>query len=576
MLQDTLDFLHRLRIFADLREEELYDLAQLCKRYTYRRGAIIAYQRDVADRLYIVRSGRLEAFEVDDAGVVARARRYLPGDYFEDEWLFAPGVHRATVRAAADGELLSIRQADFVNFIDTHPDAVLELSPTAWETVDRMGGGGEVQATINRLSLLPGEIVEFESRRTGLLLVLGMGGPLLAAVGLLIGYFALRIGVTGLRGQAVLLGFLALFELIAMGWALYNYLDWYNDYLVVTNKHLVHKEFNLRTFAGEIQKIPLDQLQSMRVLRPSLLETILGLGTIQVTTASATRGLSFNHIRRPELVEQTVNRVRSRERVLDESRARKAVRQSLEQYFRVPEDTRPIADSDETAPAAKPRGRAKRRGPRTEEGDTITYGRHWFVIIERAWWAILLLLLTAGALLVGGRYIPALSSGPALLAAGVLLFIELFVIFYYYENWRNDIFQVSRDMVIDVDRGPFGFTESRKTAPLNNVQDVRSRIPNLIATILGYGDVLIDTAGASSNIIFEDVYDPNGVQAEIFRRRDQLRELQRTRDAVSRRQELVLMLDEYQQLQEQERIPRRTPPLDATVPDDPPSVPPAV
>jgi hypothetical protein len=116
--------------------------------------------------------------------------------------------------------------------------------------------------------------------------------------------------------------------------------------------------------------------------------------------------------------------------------------------------------------------------------------------------------------------------------------------------------------VVDIDRQPFGFGESRKQAELNNVQNISSDRPGLLPTIFNYGNVIIETAGATADIVFESVSNPNRVQSEVFKRRDQYRQLLRRREGEQRRKEYAVLLDVYQQAREQDLIPRRTPPPD--------------
>ena len=127
------------------------------------------------------------------------------------------------------------------------------------------------------------------------------------------------------------------------------------------------------------------------------------------------------------------------------------------------------------------------------------------------------------------------------------------------EDWRNDTFQVNDRYVIDIDRKPFGFSESRKQAELSNVQNINSDRPNFWATVFNFGNVIIDTAGAQADIVFETVSNPNQVQSDIFKRRDQYRRQQAIKQGDQRRKEYAVLLDVYKQAEEQGRIPRRTP-----------------
>jgi uncharacterized membrane protein YdbT with pleckstrin-like domain len=141
-----------------------------------------------------------------------------------------------------------------------------------------------------------------------------------------------------------------------------------------------------------------------------------------------------------------------------------------------------------------------------------------------------------------------------------LWFINFLWFVWVFEDWRNDTFQVTDRYVVDIDRQPFGTGESRKQAELGNVQNVNADRPGLLNTIFNFGNVNIETAGASADIVFEMVVNPSRVQSDIFQRREKFAQGQRIREGQQRRKEYAVFIDAYQQATEQNRLPeRRTP-----------------
>jgi membrane protein YdbS with pleckstrin-like domain len=139
------------------------------------------------------------------------------------------------------------------------------------------------------------------------------------------------------------------------------------------------------------------------------------------------------------------------------------------------------------------------------------------------------------------------------------ILITLFWLVWRYEDWRNDKFQLTQLDVIDIDRKPFGFGESRKQAPLSNIQNVTAERPGFFATVFDYGNVHIETAGAEAEILFDKIPRPSRVLTDIFRRLEENREQQRRREGETRREEYAVLLDVYKQELERDLIPRRTP-----------------
>jgi hypothetical protein len=101
----------------------------------------------------------------------------------------------------------------------------------------------------------------------------------------------------------------------------------------------------------------------------------------------------------------------------------------------------------------------------------------------------------------------------------ILILFVMFILFcvavYEYVDWMNDIYQVTPDQVVDVNRSPFG-TEDRKAAPLENILSTEYKRIGIFGVLLNYGTVMIMVGGAQFR--FEDVADPPSVQQDIVRR----------------------------------------------------------
>jgi uncharacterized membrane protein YdbT with pleckstrin-like domain len=568
------EFLARLPLFKNLDDEALDALTSIAREYEFDQGAVLAYQRDVADKLYIVRRGRLFARTVDERGIVRETQPYQPGDRFKDIWLFLPQAHGATVKATSDGRVIVIDHEDFLRFLHHYPDALdaLEpvfddtgelqagLEPGAWEEALKLQAGVAPQAD------QPGALVEYWSRRSRWLLLL----KVLPLFGL---YFLFMALFFFLRGSLPLLTlqmpsiviptFLTLFfgALIAFYW-----LDWRNDYFIITESHIIHSEFSLTPGSiGRLeQSTPIDRVQSVEVEKPNLLSNILNIGAVRITTAAHTGVLYFDYLDDPIVVRDTISRLRQLVRELDAGREQATLRGILEEHFQVGQAvTEVIPGEGEIYPPFKANASWLQRlrdrySARVVQGDVVTYRRHPIVLLGYVRFPLALLILVTAVVIIL-RFVYSLELGFFWLAPGGLWLFAFGWFIWMVEDWRNETFQVTRNYVIDIDRSPFGTGESRKQAPLTNVQNVNADRPGLLPTLFNYGNVYIETAGATADITFESVMKPNQVQQDIFERREQLRRQQQRQEGERRRKELALMFDVYQQAVEQGRIPRRTP-----------------
>ena len=577
-MTSKLDFLAQLPMFEALNEAELVALGRISHEYEFEKGAVIAYQRDVADSLYMVRSGRLFARSMDERGIVRETHAYGPKDYFGVRWLFHEHAHPATIRATEAGHLLIIRGSDFLEFLDKNPFVLDKLEPfydiegqlasglpeEAWDMATRIRVRADKRSAA--VSLLPDELVEYSSRRSRWFLLLRTLGPFLVMIILpLIAYLLIEsISPTIASTIALLIGFVSLLFL------LFRVLDWSNDYFVITNKHLVHREFDLRSFRTNINKIPIEKVQSVEIDKPSLIANIFNIGTARITTAAAAGILFFDNIDDPIRVKDTLDRLSRQVRTLDAGREQATMRQSLEKYFQVEPAFSPVENGEgQTAVTKAPESLwtrfRKRYAWRLDENGVVTYRKHYFILFREAAWPLLTFIVLTLIWLLLTRLLA--TIGPQLgIAFAILFLIDLGWIIWEVEDWRNDTFQLTDRYVIDIDRKPFGFGESRKQAELANVQNVNADRPGLIPTLFNYGDVVIETAGATADITFEDVPNPSVIQSDVFRRRDTQQQAQRMAEGERRRKEYAVLLDVYKQAEEQGRLPRRTPKFEE-VPD---------
>ncbi len=577
-----LELIAELPIFHDLSDAAKAAIARIATEYAFTRNAVVAYQRDVANGLYIVKEGRLFARGLDASGRAREGltRSYEAKEYFQDIWLFVPGVHAATVKGSSEeGRLLIIPGPAFHKLLEDYPAIIDELAPrddgdvhyglseAAWQEAQKLKLRRQVRAS-SAGAMLPEERLEYFARRSVWLLAGRLLVPVLLLLAAVVIFFVMPTD-TGLQ-RALKVGAPALMILIGLVWLVLRLIDWRGDYFVISNRHLTHHEFDLRHFRVRLIKIPIGKIQTVEVLKPSFLANLFNVGTARVTTAAAAGKVLFDYIDRPIEVKEVLERLVGQYRTVESAQTQALMRQSLEKHFGVPAPLKPT-DPGAAPPARAPRPMgffarlAHRFAWRVEEGTTITYRKSLFVLFKRIALPALGLLLLG--IFIGGALYLDVTPWIIVLASVACGLGDMAWFVWQLEDWRNDIFQLTDRFVVDIDRTPFGFGESRKQAPISNIQNVNATRPNFLATLFNYGFVSIDTAGAAADIVFEYVPNPEVIQSDIFQRLDEFRLQQRAREGSERRDEYALLIDVYRQAMEQQRIPERTPREYAENPD---------
>ena len=583
------EFLQQHQLFENLDEAYLAALAKITDEVQFENGAMVAYQGDVADCLYIVKSGRLytetRENDIQNNSYVVNTGNYITGNYFGDEWLFEPNVHPANIKADSrqgnPATLLIIKGTHFVRFLLQYPEAlpglepeydfvndeeiiVAGLSPAAYAEAQKLFSKAKRRRTV--ISILPDELVEYSARRSRLYLLVQIFIPVLALLtipALIYSFFLSQPPDSFIYRFRIWVPSFFLFIFLII--VLFQILDWSNDYFVITNRRVVHREFDLRTFRVDIKTARIGQVQSVEIAKPTFISNLLNFGTARITTASAFGTIFFDNIDNPILVKETLDHQSNLVKTLDASKEQSMLRETFSEHFAVQPQYEAIGEKAVPLPPVKSRFqdsfwvRFRRRYQwRVEEENVIIYRKHIIVLLMESIIPLGLALLGVLVTFILMRFLQFTFS--QLLPALILFYsIDALWLIWRVEDWRNDMFQLTDRLIVDIDRRPFGFGESRKQALLSNIQNVNAYTPGLIHTIFNYGNVEIETAGAESNLMFEDIPYPTVIQSDIFAQLENMLDQQRRRQRGSRHKEYALLLDVYQQTMEQEQIPTRTP-----------------
>ncbi len=113
---------------------------------------------------------------------------------------------------------------------------------------------------------------------------------------------------------------------------------------------------------------------------------------------------------------------------------------------------------------------------------------------------------------------------------------------YEYIDWSNDLYQVTSDQVIDINRKPFG-EESRKSAPLDNILGLEYKREGIWAILFNYGTVFITVGGTQFN--FQNVADPPAVLQDIRWRQQTRAQKKKDLEGIAERDKMIEWLALY-------------------------------
>jgi CRP-like cAMP-binding protein/membrane protein YdbS with pleckstrin-like domain len=558
----SLHALQRLReapLFGRLPLEDLKLIADSTGQTSYRQGTVIYHQGELSTTFYVIASGRV-ALSTKSGDVESQVITHLgPGDFFGERSLLTGRPRETSVQAVEDTKVLYLNKRDFDRLLGALPSVKTALT---------------LEAKARELML----IRRFPWQREGeILLALARKHPYALVRSLWILVFPL-IGLAAVLALARVFDWHGLWvylmcavaTMCAAALTLWLWADWRNDYYVITSKRVVHMEKTILLRESQ-DEAPLESIQDISILMPSIVGRLLGFDDLSIQTAGAKGRVTFSTVGQATWMRDKLFQQLDLLRTEEKAQQKDAIRHRLQMQLGPPEvESLVAADSEPLSPReAAPTPQTvndKRRSMRAalsalrgyliphmriERDGVVTWRKHWFRLIDKTAGSAILLVVLAQLALAART---GLLSPPANLRdvfwtvflLGVA--VGLFLIWYRYEDWRNDIYQLTDERIIDVERLPLGLREERREASLSMIQDIGYEIPGPIANLLDYGNVVIETASREAVFTFSWVHQPRRVQEEVFARMDAYREREKQGQRERRTDELLDWFGTYADL----------------------------
>jgi hypothetical protein len=541
----TIRLLQREYLFRGLDADQLAWVASRFRKVTLDRNTVVYSEVGPADCFYIVLDGQVHVTRK-----VRDKERLLnimgEGDFFGGRALLFDQPRTETVTTVEKTTLLRLNKDRFSTLLNDFPQIRLNLSATA-----------ESRRLAHKMQfswLDPDEVIYYLNRKHNIFLLTSLILPiLLAIISIPILIFAYNAETTPfVNTVAWITGALMLFGGIGLG--IWNAVDWGNDYFIVTSRRVIWLEKVVGLYDSR-REAPLTRVLSVNVFT-SQIGRILKFGDVNVRTY--TTGILMQHMDKPYEFASFVESYRERAKLISKEEEARDMAQALEQALQArlsgPQVILPAEDAVAPTAAAKTEEPKKKTSSlrenintflkvRYEQGDTITYRKHWWLLIRRIWlplFGIVGVLVFWGVLAAMGSEL--ISS---LLVDVALIFTFLFslvALIYQYVDWRNDIYRLSTTQIFDIEKKPLG-REMKKTANLDTILSIEHERANIIGILLNFGTVTVNVG--ETKFIFYGVYNPDQVHQDISDRQEALNRNVIEAEAKRERERMVNWLVAY-------------------------------
>ncbi len=552
-------YLETIPLFQNFRaerwEDELYRIVPFVHDQVYGNGEWIFRQGEISDRLLLVLEGRVQLTKIDPDGLVKEVGWLEVGNDAGETGLLVGDFHDVLATADGQARVLYLLRDDFTALLEQHPRWWRQLNVS--EIVD-------VRRKVQKFDWLrEDEWAVFVVHRHWARLFRQVAAPLLFFALLLpaLSYLSSR-GTTVATLLAVVVAIPTLASFLV---AIWQYLNWRDDFFVLTTQRVVHIERDW-PFAVHSEECSLETIQDIYEVRSGLTANVLDYGNLVLQTAGETVDIDIDNIPSPAHLRAMIFQQIERSKARDLLRSRGQIRDLLARRLQIEK-----APSSPPSKSLPPKPRPRRlwmlltfswlweylfppSWVETGDGGTIILRRFWLLGLLRYMGVFIPLL----ALTIGGSVFlldlwnaDSIHFASWLVAWLILQAILLAVLLWFVEDWRNDYVQLTPSHVILVEQKPLLLREARREARLDRIQNLSFQVPGFWGQVLKFGHVQFETAGREGRFELKWVRYPARIRSLISDRQYAYNQRQRQIEATRRQDELLSWFATYDNLRKE-------------------------
>lgn len=553
-------FIEKIHIFRGINDVALFDISDHLIDKRVNAGDVILAADAKATSFYIIYSGKFKVTREKGQKVQTLVR----GDYFGIDALLPDEERGAKIEASTRALLLEL-PADGIATVTEALEYVRQRLKLFLEC--------RQQARKTHFDWIePDEVIYFVQNKHHFLFLQRLPIPALLV---LQGPFLTFLGMW--LGAMVPLVLSPIGFVVGLIWLLWDWVDWKNDYYIITNHRVVWVEKIVGIFDSR-QEAHLREVTSVSVKTDVVMQSIFAYGHVSVSTIFG--GIELMYVPFPQLahilLEELWQRSKEEEKEAEVNRLHNAIIDEIKAAQAVAKKQRPSPAPPPPPPMppppkktlrdfvpkpklpkfSLPKRRKKPKSKKTaifnlrhEAGNEIIYRKHIVVLIQQAG-VPALVTLSLFVFFFVELYLYFIAKSEAALPISIISTVFLGVIgaggwtFYQYVDWQNDIFKVSADKVFDIDRKPFGEVQSR-SAPIENIEALEYQRVGLLSVFFNYGTVYMHIG--AEEFEFENVLDPAAVLQDINHRIRAIQENKKRAKAKKERDDMLKWLVAYHQ-----------------------------
>ena len=522
---EIFSFLHEHFLFRYLTDDELGQILPLFNPISLEEGEVLYRSGFPGRNFFLIVSGGITLVDENQNQKIVVA----PG-HFGEKNLFKDLPRNETAVSQKKTQILAVNKRGFL--------AILSAFPSIKSRLSAVKMSGQILDTFDFPWIGDEENIRYVDRKHINVFYSQLILPVI---------FLILTGIGAILLNLSLAVFIPIILIISGLWGVWLWLDWRNDFYLVTSDRAAWVE-KVIWLHDQRREVPLQSILSVNITSNQM-QRLFGYGDVIIRTY--TGNIPMRNVAHPDVLVDLITE--SRELVQERSRQtdKENINQAIRSRLGLGDEAAPLDDEADYTDLDMEGGPQLTETitplqeffnlfrARYELNGVINYRKHIFILIKNSWWlwlSFIIMLVLFFARMVN------LIPFPSLTVLGILLFICLLGLAYAFADWANDRFQITDNQVIDLDRKPFG-RETKRSALLENILSLDYRRENIIQRIFDYGTVAINVGDIQLD--FEYVAQPMTVQNEIFERYNATIKQKEILESQRRRDDMVEFLAAY-------------------------------
>ena len=519
--------------FNDLKEEHINLLIKKAEIVYFPAEKMVYLEETPSLFFYVLYQGRLEILK-ERQHALLKLNNFSERFSFGEDALIKGQKRRTSARAITDVILIKISK-EILTRIDKENRGFSDKKNSMITSYEYL-----IRKTIN---LGKEETICYIGQPHPIILIIKIIFAMLAVFGL--GIILVILINNGLLVHHTLLwggGVLSVLTLLWIGW---QFLEWSNDFFFFTDKRIINKQRSL--FSYEIkQETPFSAIESVQA-KKSFFGRGLDFGDLEIKTFTGSMRLAFV----PEIisVQHILSYLTERRKNLKDEEEKRSFTKDIRERITQKLTEREIGlenSSDQSLSQINDLEFAAEGSSVPVSPECIVYRTHWTILFSKVFIPVLL-LMSQGLL-----YLFLAANQSEIIrntVFNIVLLINNTILLtwavYRFIDWRNDVYIITDDQIIDIDRRPFGMEEKR-TAPIKNIQSIRYKRSGIFGLLFNYGTVY--TRIGDEEFTFDNVHRPAEVQEALFVAKERFHQKEEDVEKRMQRKKAVDWIDSYHQI----------------------------